>query len=110
MVWIAGRRGRLLNGDCRAGLRDRSDPEFDAEVLSLAWFDDRLYLGTRRGLAVFDGRRISLVETSLERPLKDAHAVDAVDGALWVFGYEGIACFDGVRWRRQPIGYESAVG
>jgi hypothetical protein len=104
-VWIAGRRGRLLNGDCRAGLRDRSDPEFDAEVLSLAWFDNRLYLGTRRGLAVLDGQRISFVETGLERPIKDAHAVDAVDGALWVFGYEDIACFDGARWRHHPIAY-----
>jgi hypothetical protein len=99
-VWVAGKFGALLHGNSQDGFEDRSDPRFTAKVLSLAWFEGQLYLGTRSGLAVRDGDRVVPVETGLTPPLSDAHAIDAVDGVLWVFGYKSVARFDGARWKR----------
>ena len=102
-VWLAGKQGALLCGNSRDGFQDRSDPRFTAEVLSLALFEGRLYLGTRDGIAVLDSNRVVPIETGLQPPLGDAHIIDAVDGVLWAFGYYGVARFDGTRWVRCPL-------
>jgi len=104
-VWICGREGLLLRGrDQRfeVALDLGSQPRF----ASLAWFKDRLYLGSSSGpsaLFVYDGRGVVPVNTGLTPELEDAHTLEAVDDVLWVVGMKSLARFDGTTWERIPV-------
>jgi hypothetical protein len=104
-VWICGRDGLLLKG------RERRfevvlDLGRQRRFSSLAWFEDRPYMGSNSGpigLFVFDGRGAEPVRTGLPRGIGDAHTVEAVDGVLWAFGAKDLVRFDGRQWERIPV-------
>src|SRR6478736_4644193 len=55
--------------------------------------DGYLWIGTREGLARFDGFRFERIDTSFERKYPSIHCLQATkDGSLWV-GSEGVGLF-----------------
>ena len=73
---------------------------------SLAWFEERLYLGSSSGphaLYVLENGEAAVVRTGLSPEPEDAHTIEAVDGALWVIGMKDLVRFDGRRWERIPV-------
>ena len=101
-VWICGWAGTLLLGNERDGF-DELETGTDDSFLSMTMHDGTLYLGTGQGVSVYDGRRVTPIETGLVPALANGHIVDAVDGVLWSFGYSDIARFDGAAWTRFPV-------
>jgi hypothetical protein len=101
-VWICGKNGTLLKGNERRGFSAVSRAQDRDEFLSIAGYQGKIYLGTGKGVSVYDGQTIEPVDTRLTPKLRDGHIVDAVDGVLWSFGYSDIARFDGTQWVRFP--------
>lgn len=104
-VWICGREGILLKGHnhrFEVVVDLGSVPRF----ASLAWFNDRLYIGSSSGpsaLFAFDGQGAQPVGTGLPTELVDAHTIQSVGSALWVVGAKSLARFDGQKWERIPV-------
>ena len=99
-LWICGDGGTLLRGNHHDGFTAVAAGDTRESFLSMAIFQERLYLASASGLWVLDGDRIEKVQTSLCPDLSNGHVLDAVDGALWFIGYRDIARFDGQRWER----------
>jgi hypothetical protein len=102
-IWICGARGTLLLGNHVDGFRDVAPGSSSERLLSVARFEERLYLASHTGLHVLDGEHIRKVSTSLVPDLVDGHIVDVIDGVLWSVGYRDIARFDGRRWERVDL-------
>lgn len=101
-VWICGWHGTLLVGNERNGF-DVLETSTRDSFLSMTMLDGTLYLGTGAGVSVYDGRRVTPIDTGLEPELANGQIVDAVEGVLWSFGYSDIARFDGTVWERFPV-------
>lgn len=99
-VWIAGVNGTLLQGNWQSGFKDHGGVDDNQLFYSLTKFNSQIYLASNLGLFVYDGNKISEVQTGLTPELQDAGVVDAIDGVLWSVGPKDIAKFDGVTWTR----------
>ena len=97
-VYICGKDGVFLKKTPR-GFEDYSVPDLDDYFWGLEYFEGKVYLATTAGLYVFDGKKVEPVDTGLEPPI-DGHRLDARDGALWSFGVDDLAYFDGKTWTR----------
>lgn len=101
-VWACGREGILLKGRGRR-FEVVADLGPSARLASLAWFNDRLYVGASSGpnaLYVLDGQALEPVETGI---VEDAHTLQSVVGGLWVVGLKRLARFDGQAWEHIAV-------
>jgi hypothetical protein len=98
-VWIGGANGTLLNGNAKQGFRDVSSVTDNETFWSLAKFNDKVYLGTTKGLFAYDGRIIGPVVTGLN-PEVETYTVDSTGDALWSIGTKDLVTFDGFAWMR----------
>jgi hypothetical protein len=104
-VWICGRDGLVLRGRGR-NFNVVLDLGHEPRFASLAWFEDRLYLGSSSGphaLYVLNNGEAAVVRTGLSPEPEDAHTIEAVDGVLWIVGMKELVRFDGRRWDRIPV-------
>ena len=99
-VYLCGSGGALVVGNAVDGFKEVTPGETNEGLLSMALFEDRLYVASERAVYVVDGDRLHRVRTSLTPDLVDAHVLDAVPGALWSVGYQDVARFDGQGWER----------
>jgi len=98
-VWVCGKNGTLLTGNAARGFQDVTHAESNETFWSLAKFEDKVYLGTLKGLLAYDGRAIKPVVTGLD-PEVETYTVDSTDGALWSIGTKDLVRFDGKTWTR----------
>ncbi|WP_321952929.1 beta propeller repeat protein [Paraburkholderia bannensis] len=98
-VWVGGANGTLLNGNATKGFKDVSDVTDNETFWSLAPFQGNVYLGTTKGLFVYNGHAIERVVTGLN-PEVETYTVDSTEDALWSIGVKDLVRFDGEAWIR----------
>lgn len=97
-VYICGNDGTLLKGN-KNGFEDFSLNKAEEHFWGIEYFQDKIYLASLNGLYVFDGKKITSLKTGLT-PEIGGYRLDARDGALWSFGVDDLAFFDGNKWTR----------
>lgn len=99
-VWICGRNGSLLHGNAEQGFVNVSGVDDNAKFLSVALYNDAVWVCIAAKIYTYDGEKITLVETGLTPPLRSANRLQAIDGVLWSFGMDDLVRFDGKVWQR----------
>ncbi len=73
---------------------------FAADVMSAAWFQGKLYLGTPFDLYVLEGDQLSRYQFPKEGPRQSSFAhVASCEDALLSYGNDQALVFDGVQWK-----------
>jgi len=98
-IYVCGQDGLVLRGSGPDEWEVISSREFDYHVLSVEWYQDRLYAAHAGGLLEWFQGEWKEVSFELEGET-DGHGLQTRDGVLFSFGYEHILAFDGSRWRR----------
>ncbi len=103
-IWMCGSNGTLLLGNAQDGFKSLSTVDDNQLFTSVCKFQEKIYLGSNRGLFVYDPANhasgIEKVHTNLQPDLQDANIVDSYVKVLWSIGPKDIAWFDGQRWER----------
>lgn len=98
VVYASGRRGLILRGEEHQWKVVEQDTITD-DIWDLAWYQDRLYLSTMRGLFTLDKGEITPVDFGADIP-RSCYHLSAADGVLWSFGAKDLVAFDGSTWAR----------
>lgn len=99
-VWIGGKNGTLSHGNAEKGFVNLSGEDDNDTFYSIALFEGLVWLCTNTEIYIYDGEKISAVDTGLTPPLRSAHRLQAIDGVLWSLGTDDIARYDGKTWQR----------
>ncbi|MGE8497536.1 MAG: hypothetical protein ACN6O6_08500 [Pseudomonas sp.] len=98
-VYAGGVAGTLLQGSARDGWRRIDGMALDQSIESLAWFGGQLYAAAQGQLLIWDGARLSEVETGVAGE-QAFFALHACEQALWSVGNTCVLSFDGTTWVR----------
>jgi hypothetical protein len=99
-ILVCGHNGTLLQGNKDTGFRSLIGSDSTDHFWSVREFNGKTYLGTTKGLHVFDGTRLELVRLPGQLDLPVVHAVDSTDNALWVVAERFAARLVGDQWQR----------
>ncbi|MNP05678.1 hypothetical protein D3C76_976340 [compost metagenome] len=100
MVYISGQLGIVLRG--RADRWELIEHELTEDTFwDMAWFADRLWLSTTRGLYTLQGGKLEKADTGLPKD-QTFRYLDANQECLWSSGERHLAAFDGMTWTRIP--------
>ncbi|HIH2745109.1 hypothetical protein L3V59_35490 [Burkholderia aenigmatica] len=97
-VWVAGSKGTLLKGNFQAGFGAVARKRHSTDFHSLAWFNDRLFIGAGDGIYELDENGPQRLMVSDKFSLDNVATVEAKDGVLWVLASRRLARYDGAQW------------
>ncbi|WP_152889851.1 hypothetical protein [Burkholderia cenocepacia] len=97
-VWVAGSKGTLLKGNFQAGFGAVARKSLSTDFYSLAWFNDRLFIGAGDGIYELDENGPQRLMVSDKFSLDGVATVEAKDGVLWALASRRLARYDGVQW------------
>ncbi|WP_198348418.1 hypothetical protein [Burkholderia ubonensis] len=97
-VWVAGSKGTLLKGSIQSGFSALARKSLGTDFYSLAWFNDRLFIGAGDGMYELDENGPQRLMVSDKFSLDGVTTIEAKDGVLWVLASRRLARFDGVQW------------
>ncbi|WP_124470151.1 hypothetical protein [Burkholderia ubonensis] len=98
VVWIAGSKGTLLRGSIQSGFGAVARKSLSTDFYSLAWFNDRLFIGAGDGVYELDENGPQRLMVSDKFSLDGVATVEAKDGVLWVLASRRLARYDGAQW------------
>jgi hypothetical protein len=97
-VYVAGRLGMLIRG--RDDNWESIDHNFtEDDIWSLAWYNEKLYVATMRGLYTLENDQLIPVDFGEDTPGTYYH-LSAADGVIWSIGAKDIMAFNGKTWNR----------
>ncbi|MDN8039286.1 WD40/YVTN/BNR-like repeat-containing protein [Burkholderia vietnamiensis] len=97
-VWVAGSKGTLLKGNFQTGFSAVARKSLSTDFYSLAWFNDRLFIGAGDGIYELDENGPQRLMVSDKFSLDGVSTVEAKDGVLWVLASRRLARYDGAQW------------
>lgn len=97
-VYISGQAGLLLRG-CGSKWECIATDNLKTDIWSLAWYFDKLYISTFRGLFVLKDDKLELVDLGNDFPSTFYH-LSSNNGVLWSIGRKDVMSYDGNTWTR----------
>lgn len=95
VYFAAGQGGVLLKSTAKGW--SRLDTGLSEDLTALAWFENRLFVATWRGLFTLEGDTLSAVRFGKKSP-QTFGALTHADGVLWSLGPQSVFSWDGKTW------------
>ncbi len=99
-VWVCGHNGTLLKGNRQTGFTSILDHRVSTHLWSVREFDQRVYVGTTKGLWLLNGEQLEAVDLPDTYELPLVNALDSTATALWVVADRFVARLAAGVWQR----------
>lgn len=99
-VWVCGHNGTLLKGNKDDGFRSLLGPEVSDHFWSVREFNGTVYLGTTKGLFIFDGASLSELRLPGHFRPPVIQALDSTEETLWIVAERFVARLQSGQWER----------
>ncbi|HTO69771.1 MAG TPA: hypothetical protein VMR31_07910 [Myxococcota bacterium] len=99
VVYVCGYGNSLFRRNAKGGWDALTEPDEDIVFWDMAWFQDELYVCTKKDLFVLRDGELEKVKPKVDGPL-GFYRMDADDGELWTCGNECVLRFDGKKWKQ----------